>query len=507
MIVLCSSLNNPSCQGLNLSCQVFCSFDCRDLRFLSMKNLQDSCNRNSMKLRTYQNRNSTQQALVELVISFSGTVMLQFTHAAVRNLRAGDHGTKCANVNTKIVSHMKSRSCRRGLPRSPGFFRGVASDAGLELLGIRSIAIAGWSSSCLSLSMSPGMLRTFANECFRKRWSPMSAVVLVGEYCLRHLNHHLTSLGPRRQRCAPGDAEIFWRRKENLVFILMILVRFEHPRTMLRKAMESEVRSCAGRKIFASSPHLIWPLAAEVCSVWCWNFLKKKFVDDSGALWTHTNNCFGRRWSPRSAVGGGGQRILASSPQSSSHLFRPLGAEVCSVWSWDLLKKFVDDFGALRTYTNNCFRRRWCLRSAVLLVNEPLIHHLNHHLTSLGPWRPWCTPRDAEIYWRRSSSAILSSFVPCLLVHLRWIAERCLCVGIRVKFLYLFRLWLHWAFEQCRICLCLSYVVSFFLILLSSEPKEFLPCTTWSLIERNCCSVSVQCLIFLKLAKWGISLM
>ena len=148
MIVLCSSLNNPSCQGLNLSCQIFCSFDCRDLRFLSMKNLQDSCNRNSMKLRTYQNRNSTQQALVELVISFSGTVMLQFTHAAVRNLRAGDHGTKCANVNTKIVSHMKSRSCRRGLPRSPGFFRGVASDAGLELLGIRSIAIASWSSRC-----------------------------------------------------------------------------------------------------------------------------------------------------------------------------------------------------------------------------------------------------------------------------------------------------------------------------------------------------------------------
>jgi hypothetical protein len=112
------------------------------MQFLSMKILQDPCNRISLKLRTYEIKNAAQQAVVELVISFSGTVMLQFTHAAVRNWRAGEHGTKCANVGARVVSHMKRRSCRRGLTRSPRFFRGVASDAGPELLGICSIAIA-----------------------------------------------------------------------------------------------------------------------------------------------------------------------------------------------------------------------------------------------------------------------------------------------------------------------------------------------------------------------------
>lgn len=376
--------------------------------------------------------------------------MLQWTHAAVRNLRAGDYGTNCSNINTKIVSHIKSRSCRSGLTRSPRFFRGVA---GPELLDIRSIAIASSSSSCLSLLMSPGMLRTFANNASESDGVRCPHLCWLANIVFVTLITASPHLAPSGRGVLRGMLKFTEQERRSL---WRILVRLEHPRTMLRKAMESEVRICAGWWIFASSHHLNWPLAAEMCVVLhvMLKFLKKKFVDDSGAHWTYANNCFGRRWSPRSAVGGG-RWIFASSPQSSSHLFRPLGAKGCSVWSWDLLlkKKFVDNFGALRTYKNNRFRWRWRLRSAVFLVHEPLIHHLNHHRTSLGPWRPWCTPRDAEIYWR-SSSAILSSCVPCLLIQLRWIAERCLCVGIGVEFLFLLRLWLHWAFEQCPICLC-----------------------------------------------------
>lgn len=66
--------------------------------------------------------------------------------------------------------------------------------------------------------------RTIASEGGGVRGPQL--VVVVSEFWLRHLNHHLTSFGPWVRRCAQCDPEIYRRSSS------MILVRFEHTRTI-----------------------------------------------------------------------------------------------------------------------------------------------------------------------------------------------------------------------------------------------------------------------------------
>lgn len=115
---------------------------------------------------------------------------------------------------------------------------------GPEMLDIRSIAIASSSSSCLSLSMSPGMLRTFANNASESDGVRCPQLYWLANIVFVTLIITSPHLAPGGRGVLRGMLKFTEEERRSL---LMFLVRFEHPQTMLRKAMESEVRICAGR--------------------------------------------------------------------------------------------------------------------------------------------------------------------------------------------------------------------------------------------------------------------